>query len=63
MTLEFADLADYLAQGGKLPLGPFLLSHIYQTLHTIIIDGMKPRHDGPLTYFPKLRGGRDDSRY
>lgn len=56
VTLEFAHLANYLAQGGKLPLGPFLLGHIYQTLHAIIIDDMKMRHDGPLTCFPKLRG-------
>ncbi|VVA40243.1 PREDICTED: LOC110752168 [Prunus dulcis] len=56
VTLEFAHLANYLAQGGKLPLGPFLLGHIYQTLHAIIIDGMKMRDDGPLTCLPKLRG-------
>ncbi|PQQ20795.1 uncharacterized protein Pyn_10466 [Prunus yedoensis var. nudiflora] len=44
VTLEFAHLADYLAQGGRLALGPFLLGHIYRTLHEIITDGMKPKH-------------------
>ncbi|PQM38208.1 hypothetical protein Pyn_07766 [Prunus yedoensis var. nudiflora] len=58
--MEFAHLADYLAQGGRLALGPFLIGHIYRTLHDVITDGMKPKHGGPLwafqfwlqTYFP-----------
>ncbi|PQM38299.1 hypothetical protein Pyn_09855 [Prunus yedoensis var. nudiflora] len=49
--------------GGRLALGPFLLGHIYRTLHDIITDGMKPKHGGPLwafqfwlqAYFPELR--------
>ncbi|CAL8993896.1 unnamed protein product, partial [Prunus brigantina] len=60
---EFAHLADYLAQGGRLALGPFLLGHIYRTLHDVVTDGMKPKHGGPLwafqfwlqAYFPELR--------
>ncbi|CAL8175044.1 unnamed protein product [Prunus armeniaca] len=64
VTLEFAHLADYLAQGGRLVLGPFLLGHIYRTLHDVVTDGMKPKHGGPLwafqfwlqAYFPELRG-------
>ncbi|PQQ12204.1 uncharacterized protein Pyn_00245 [Prunus yedoensis var. nudiflora] len=63
VTLEFTHLDDYLAQGGRLALGPFLLGHIYRTLHDIITDGMKPKHGGPLwafqfwlqAYFPELR--------
>ncbi|BFG35179.1 hypothetical protein CerSpe_214530 [Prunus speciosa] len=46
--VEFAHLADYLAQGGRLALGPFLLGHIYRTLHDVVTDGMKPKHGGPL---------------
>ncbi|KAL6269642.1 hypothetical protein ACE6H2_026553 [Prunus campanulata] len=64
VTLEFAQLADYLAQGGRLALGPFLLGHLYRTLHDVVTDGMKPKHGGPLwafqfwlqAYFPELRG-------
>ncbi|XP_021833175.1 uncharacterized protein LOC110772988 [Prunus avium] len=64
VILEFAHLADYLAQGGRLALGPFLLGHIYRTLHDIVTDGMKPKHGDPLwafqfwlqAYFPELRG-------
>ncbi|XP_021812765.1 uncharacterized protein LOC110755792 [Prunus avium] len=64
VTLEFAHLADYFAQGGRLALGPFLLGHIYRTLHDIVTNGMKPKHGGPLwafqfwlqAYFPELRG-------
>ncbi|CAL2239695.1 unnamed protein product [Prunus armeniaca] len=64
VTLDFAHLADYLAQGGRLVLGPFLLGHIYRTLHDVVTDGMKPKHGGPLwvfqflrqAYFPELRG-------
>ncbi|CAL9011514.1 unnamed protein product [Prunus brigantina] len=64
VTLEFAHLADYLAQGGRPALGPFLLGHIYRTLHNVVTDGMKPKHGGPLwafqfwlqAYFPELRG-------
>ncbi|CAL8089044.1 unnamed protein product [Prunus armeniaca] len=64
VTLEFAHLADYLAQGGRLALGPFLLGHIYRTLHDVVTDGMKPKHGGPRwafqfwlqAYFPELRG-------
>ncbi|CAL2277908.1 unnamed protein product [Prunus armeniaca] len=64
VTLEFAHLADYLAQGGRLALGPFLLGHIYRTLHDVVTDGMKPKHGGPLwafqfwlqAFFPELRG-------
>ncbi|CAL9000569.1 unnamed protein product [Prunus brigantina] len=60
----FAHLADYLAQGGRLALGPFLLGHIYRTLHDVVTDGMKPKHGGPLwafqfllqAYFLELRG-------
>ncbi|CAL8994130.1 unnamed protein product, partial [Prunus brigantina] len=63
VTLEFAHLADYLAQGGRLALGPFLLGHIYRTLHDVVTDGMKPKHGGPLwafqfwlqAYFRELR--------
>ncbi|CAL9011938.1 unnamed protein product [Prunus brigantina] len=63
VTLEFAHLADYLAQGGRLALSPFLLGHIYRTLHDVVTDGMKPKHGGPLwafqfwlqAYFPELR--------
>ncbi|CAL9001599.1 unnamed protein product [Prunus brigantina] len=63
VTLEFAHLADYLAQGGRLALGPFLLGHVYRTLHDVVTDGMKPKHGGPLwafqfwlqAYFPELR--------
>ncbi|CAL8089354.1 unnamed protein product [Prunus armeniaca] len=64
VTLEFAHLADYLAHDGKLALGPFLLGHIYRTLHDVVTGGMKPKHGGPLwafqfwmqAYFPELRG-------
>ncbi|CAL8089399.1 unnamed protein product [Prunus armeniaca] len=64
VTLEFTHLADYLAQGGRLALGPFLLGHIYRMLHDVVTDGMKPKHGGPLwafqfwlqAFFPKLRG-------
>ncbi|CAL9019124.1 unnamed protein product [Prunus brigantina] len=67
VTLEFAHLADYLAQGERLALGPFLLGHIYRTLHDVVTDGMKPKHGGPLwafqfwlqAYFPELRGAGD----
>ncbi|CAL9019042.1 unnamed protein product [Prunus brigantina] len=67
VTLEFAHLADCLAQGGRLALGPFLLGHIYRTLHDLVTDGMKPKHGGPLwafqfwlqAYFPELRGAGD----
>ncbi|CAL9005859.1 unnamed protein product [Prunus brigantina] len=63
VTLEFAHLADHLAQGGRLALGPFLLGHIYRTLRDVVTDGMKPKHGGPLwafqfwlqAYFPELR--------
>ncbi|PQP98279.1 uncharacterized protein Pyn_26110 [Prunus yedoensis var. nudiflora] len=66
VTLEFAHLADYLAQGGRLALGPFLLVHIYCTLLDIVTDRMKPKHGGPLwafqfwlqAYFPELRAFR-----
>ncbi|CAL2244734.1 unnamed protein product [Prunus armeniaca] len=64
VTLEFAHLADYLAQGGRLALGPFLLGHIYRKPHDVVTDGMKPKHGGPLwafqfwlqAYFPELKG-------
>ncbi|CAL8168171.1 unnamed protein product [Prunus armeniaca] len=64
VTLEFAHLANYLVQGGRLALGPFLLGHVYRTLHVVVTDGMKPKHGGPLwafqfwlhAYFPELRG-------
>ncbi|XP_021823203.1 uncharacterized protein LOC110764515 [Prunus avium] len=64
VTMEFSHLADYLAQGGRLALGQFLLGHIYRTLHDIITNGMKLKHGGPLwafqfwlqAYFPELRG-------
>ncbi|CAL8162668.1 unnamed protein product [Prunus armeniaca] len=64
VTLEFAHLAYYLAQGGRLALGPFLLGHVYRTLHDVVTDGMKPKHGGPLwayqfwlqACFPELRG-------
>ncbi|PQQ15825.1 uncharacterized protein Pyn_19008 [Prunus yedoensis var. nudiflora] len=64
VTLEFAHLADYLPQGGRLVFSPFLLGHIYQTLHDVVTDGMKPKHSGLLwafhfwlqAYFPELRG-------
>ncbi|CAL2230066.1 unnamed protein product [Prunus armeniaca] len=64
VTLEFTHLADYLAQGGRLTLGPFLLGHIYRVLHDVVTDGMKPKHGGPLwafqfllqAFFPKLIG-------
>ncbi|PQQ05219.1 uncharacterized protein Pyn_08971 [Prunus yedoensis var. nudiflora] len=53
-----------LGEGGRLALGPFLLGHIYRTLHNIVIDGIKPKHGGPLwafqfwlqAYFSELRG-------
>ncbi|PQM38295.1 hypothetical protein Pyn_09851 [Prunus yedoensis var. nudiflora] len=44
VTLEFAHLDDYLAQGGRLALGPFLLDHIYRTLHDVVTDGMNSKH-------------------
>ncbi|CAL9025562.1 unnamed protein product [Prunus brigantina] len=55
VTLEFAHLADYLVQGRRLALGPFLLGHIYRTLRDV---------GGPLwafqfwlqAFFPQLRG-------
>ncbi|PQP92750.1 uncharacterized protein Pyn_13504 [Prunus yedoensis var. nudiflora] len=64
VTLEFAQRADYLAQGGILVLSPFLLGHLYRTLHDVVTDGMKPKHGGPFwafqfwlqAYFPELRG-------
>ena len=46
-TLEYAHLADYLAQAEELALGLLLLSHIYRTLYDIVTDGMKPKHGGP----------------
>ncbi|CAL9029756.1 unnamed protein product, partial [Prunus brigantina] len=53
-----------LGEGGRLALGPFLLRHIYRTLHDVVTDGIKPKHSGPLwafqfwlqAYFPELRG-------
>ncbi|CAL9001588.1 unnamed protein product [Prunus brigantina] len=53
-----------LGEGGRLALGPFLLGHIYLTLHDVVTDGMKPKHGGPLwafqfwlqAYFLELRG-------
>ncbi|CAL2228676.1 unnamed protein product [Prunus armeniaca] len=64
VTLEFAHLANYLTQGERLALGPFLLGHIYRMLHDVVTDGMKPKHGAPLwafqfwlrAYFPELRG-------
>ncbi|KAL6280374.1 hypothetical protein ACE6H2_017255 [Prunus campanulata] len=63
VTVEFAHVADYLAQGGRLALGPYLLGQLYRTVHDIVTDGMKPKHGGPLwafqfwlqAYFPEAR--------
>ncbi|PQM38288.1 uncharacterized protein Pyn_39217 [Prunus yedoensis var. nudiflora] len=51
-------------KGRRLALSPFLLSHIYRTLHDVVTDGMKSKHGGSLwafqfwlkAYFLELRG-------
>ena len=57
---EFAVIADALASGTRLALGPFVLAYLYRCLHDIVMDKLNPDASGPLwifqlwlrTYFP-----------
>ncbi|XP_024172048.2 uncharacterized protein LOC112178068 [Rosa chinensis] len=65
---DYAAIAEALASGTKLALGPFVLAHLYRSLHRIVTDRMNPNVGGPLwmfqlwlrTYFPQLSVARPE---
>ncbi|KAK9943085.1 hypothetical protein M0R45_008706 [Rubus argutus] len=59
---EYAPLAESLASGTRLALGPFVLAHLYRSLHDIVTNQMDLDVGGPLwlfqlwlrAYFPQM---------
>ncbi|KAK9943090.1 hypothetical protein M0R45_008711 [Rubus argutus] len=48
---EYAPLAESLASGTRLALGPFVLAHLYRSLHDIVTNQMDLDVGGPLWLF------------